>query len=204
MTNIIEKIFWGKDTMLSGLIALAVVGTIALGCNCTKGLDLNTNTASNTASDNPFGNSGSTNGTSTTRAGETKPNASKGTLPSDGEQQYLIRETMLSFNNAIQTEDFTAFYNGVSKQLKKGNSANSMKSKFQSFIDGEANFGEIDDMTADISTKSTRRQMGSNLLDVKGEYDTAPIKTTFDLTYIAEGSEWKLLNIQIYTGIKAR
>ena len=121
MKKIIEKIVLGRDTRLNGLIALAVIATIALGCNCGKEFgDLsNTSTTSNTTSDNPFGNTSQSNTTSPSRAGETKPNAAKGTLPTDGEQQYLVRETMLSFNNAIQTADFDNFYDGISKQWKK-------------------------------------------------------------------------------------
>lgn len=203
MKHTIEKLLWGRDTMLSGLIALAVVASIALGCNCTKDLDLNTNSASNTSSDNPFDTSNQSN-TSTARAGETKPNASKGALPTDGEQQYLVRETMLSFNNAIQTADFNEFYSNISKQWKKQTTAEQMEAQFQSFITGKANFGEIKDMTANISSKGTRKQAGYNVLDIKGEYDTSPIKTTFDLSYIAEGSDWRLFKIQVYTGVKTR
>ena len=45
---------------------------------------------------------------------------------------------------------------------------------------------------------------GYNLVDIKGDYDTSPIKTTFDLSYIQEGSDWKLFKIQVYTGVKTR
>ena len=203
MNKLIGKIINGKDNRLNGLIALGVVLSIALGCNCGRTFDLdNTSSTSNTSSDNPFGNSTTTSNTSTTRAGETKPDASKGAMPSDGEIQYLVRETMLDFNNALQQEDFNAFYSNISKQWQKQTSAESMKSSFQSFIDGQASFGEISDMTADIEDKKTRKQSGYNVFDVKGKYSTSPIATTFDLSYVAEGKEWKLFKIQVYTGVK--
>ena len=204
MKKLIGKIINGKDNRLNGLIALGIVLSIALGCNCGKTFDLdNTSSSSNSTSDNPFAsNSSSSNSTTTSRPGETKPNASKGALPTDGEIQYLVRETMLAFNDALQKEDFNDFYAGISKQWQKQTSADSMKSSFQSFIDGQANFGEIKSMTAEIEDRKTRKQSGYNVFDVKGKYSTSPIATTFDLSYVAEGSEWKLFKIQVYTGVK--
>lgn len=206
MNKLIGKIINGKDNRLNGLIALAVVLSIALGCNCGKTFNLDdTSSSSNSTSDNPFDtNTSSSNSTTTSRAGETKPNASKGAMPTDGELQYLVRETMLGFNSALQTADFNAFYSSISKQWQKQTTADSMKTSFQSFIDGKASFGEISTMTADVKNKATRKQSGFNVLDVKGEYATSPIATTFDLSYIAEGSEWKLFKIQVYTGVKTR
>lgn len=206
MKKIIGSLINGKNNKLNGLIALGVVLSIALGCNCGKTFDLdNTSSSSNSTSDNPFASNTSSSNTATTdRPGETKPNASKGAMPTDGEIQYLVRETMLAFNDALQKADFNEFYNGISKQWKKQTTADSMKSSFQSFIDGKASFGEIRSMTADIENRATRKQSGFNVLDVKGKYDTSPIDTTFDLSYIAEGSEWKLFKIQVYTGVKTR
>lgn len=200
MKKIINNILWGRDTRSSGLIAFAVIGFIALGCACPK--DSNTSTG-NSSSDNPFSSSNESE-TDTTRPGESKPDASKGAMPSEGELQYLVRDTMLSFNNAIQSSDFSSFYSGISKQWQKQTSAEELESQFQSFIDGKANFGEIRSMTADIKSKATRKQSGYNVLDVKGEYPTKPITTTFDLSYVAEGSEWRLFKIQVYTGVRTK
>ena len=205
MKKFVQQLLFGRNTTLSGLIALAIVATIALGCNCTKDLDLSSNSGGNTSSDNPFGssNQGASN-TSTSRPGESRPDAKKGTLPSDGELQFLVRETMLSFNNAIETADFDEFHSSISKQWKKQITPEGMKSSFQKFIDGKASFGEIRNMTATISSKGTRKQSGFNVLDVKGEYATSGVPTTFDLSYIAEGSDWKLFKIEVYTGVRSR
>lgn len=204
MKKVIGKLINGKDNRLNGLIALGVVLSIALGCNCGKTFDTSNTSSTSNTSDNPFATNTSSSNTSTTRDGETKPNASKGAMPTDGEIQYLVRETMLSFNDALQKADFDDFYSGISKQWQKQTTADSMKSSFQSFIDGKANFGEIRSMTAEVEDKKTRKQSGYNVFDVKGKYSTSPIATTFDLSYVAEGNEWKLFKIQVYTGVKTR
>lgn len=209
MKNIVNKLINGKDNRLSGAIALVVVLSIALGCNCSKSFgDLaNDSTPSNSSnSSNPFGNTSDNRSTSTSpstdRADEKKPSATGGKTPSDGEAQYLVRETLLEFNDAIQAADFTAFHSTISKQWQKQVTPASLKGSFQSFIDGRADFGTIKDMTADIEKKETRKQSGYNVLDVEGEYPTSQIATTFKLSYVAEGSEWKLFKIEVYTGIK--
>jgi hypothetical protein len=206
MKRFIARVLNENKNLVTGVIAIAIVASVALGCTCGKMLDLdNSRSASNSSSENSStSNTGSSNSASSTHAGESKPNASKGAMPSDGEIQYLVRETMLSFNDALQKEDFSDFYSGVSKQWQKQTTADSMKATFQSFIDGDASFGEISSMTAEIQKKNTRKQSGFNVLDVKGKYDTSPIDTTFDLSYVAEGSEWKLFKIQVYTGVKTR
>lgn len=209
MKNFVNKLINGKDNRLSGAIALVVVLSIALGCNCSKSFgdmanDSTPSNSSNSSSSNPFGNSSENTSTSpsTDRSDEKKPSATGGKKPTDGETQYLVRETMLEFNDAIQAADFTAFHSTISKQWQKQTTAEALKSSFQSFIDGQANFGAIKDMTADIEKKETRKQSGYNVLDVEGEYPTSSIPTTFKLSYVAEGSEWKLFKLEVYTGIK--
>lgn len=197
MKKIINNILWGRDNRSTGLIAFTVVGFIALGCACPKDSD-----KSNTSSDNPFASNQSDTGS--TRPGETKPDASKGAMPTDGELQYLVRDTMLSFNDAIQSADFNSFYSDISKQWQKQTSADEMETQFQSFIQGKANFGEIKNMTAEIKSKSTKKQSGFNVLEVKGEYPTKPITTTFELSYVAEDSDWRLFKLQVYTGVRTK
>ena len=201
MKKIINNLIWGSGNRTNGLIAFAIVGFIALGCACPRNNDQSS--TGNTSSENPFD---STNQSDTTasRPGETKPDASKGTLPAEGELQYLVRETMLDFNNAIQTADFNAFYSKISKQWQEQITPEQMETQFQPFITGQASFGEIEDMTAQIKSKGTRKQSRQNFLDVKGEYPTSPIPTTFDLSYISEDGDWRLFKIQVYTGVRKR
>ena len=48
MKQFVKKVLLGKDPKLNGLIALAIVGSIVLGCNCNKDFDLgNTSKTSN-------------------------------------------------------------------------------------------------------------------------------------------------------------
>ncbi|NJM54423.1 MAG: hypothetical protein HC846_14230 [Blastocatellia bacterium] len=80
-----------------------------------------------------------------------------------------------------------------------------MKQTFQSFIDGQANISNISSMDATFTTPpQIIKKLGLNMLEVKGEYPTSPIKTTFELQYAADGKDWKLTSIQVYAAIKRK
>lgn len=197
MKTLISALLFGRDARVNGLIAFAIVGAIALGCTCNKefgGLDKNDNSVSNSSNT-------SANTIPDKRAGETKPDASKGSLPPDEHLQYLVRETMLDFNDAVEKSDFTDFHSSVCKPWQKQVTPEGMKALFQRFIDGRASFGEIRDMTATLTTKKTRKEGGYNLLEVNGSYPTSPNPTTFELNYIGEASDWKLSKIQVFTTV---
>lgn len=200
MKNLINELFFGRNSMLSGAIALAVVATIGIGCFCNKdkmgGLTENTSTTSSSptpdASPSP----------SATKAYK-KADASKAEIPSDDELQDMVKKTMLDFNSAIVKKDFNDFHGTVSKIWQKQITPEKMQESFQGFIDGQANFAEIKSMTAEWDnpaeiTKST----GVKTLEAKGKYPTSPNKTEFELKYIAEAKEWKLIGIRVYTNVK--
>jgi hypothetical protein len=107
--------------------------------------------------------------------------------PPDDQLQYLARETMIDFNDAIQKADFEDFYSNICKPWQKQTSPEAMKQMFQSFIDGRASFGEISDMDASLTTRKISKDGSYKILAIEGEYPTSPNATTFELNYLAEG-----------------
>ncbi len=206
MKNLLNEIMFGKNTIVTGVIALSIVALIALGCSCNKELNLgdlgkNSNTA-HTSSDNT---SDTKSDTSDTHTVGSKPDASNGLIPPPDEQlQYLVRETMIDFNDAIAKADFTDFHSNICKPWQKQVTPDDMKGLFQRFIDGQASFGEISDMDASFTTRKVRKESSYKILEVNGEYPTSPTPTTFELNYLAEGSDWKLSKIKVETTIKLK
>ncbi len=202
MKNILREIVFGNDKRFNGLIALTIVGLIALGCNCGKNFgDLGTK-------DNPPTNSSNSSTTPDSPIAKrntsfTKADASKKEVPSDAEMQEIVKTTLLDFNDALQAGDFTDFHSRVSKFWQKQITPDRMKQTFQVFIDGRTNISAISSMDASFtSSAKIQKQAGISLLDVKGEYPTSPIKTTFELQYMPEGKEWKLFLIKVYAAIR--
>lgn len=192
MKTYLSTLLFGKDARLSGLIAFAIVGAIALGCTCNKDLGLDTSNSSNT-SDRPTSSNSTTDEL-------TKSDASKGEVPSDREAQEIARTTLLDFNDAIQKGDFEDFHRTISKPFQKQASPTRLRDAFKVFIDAKIDFSEVRGMTAVMSTApSVEKKMGINNLQLKGYYPTSPRKTNFDFKYIPEGDEWKLIAIEVNT-----
>lgn len=194
-------LFFGKDNRISGLIAFTVIGLIALGCTCGKNFNLDTNTASNNSGTTSNTSYNSTTTTSSTPKTDVEDaDASTGKVPSDAQMQELVRETVLDFNAAIQSEDFTSFHSNISKPFQKQASPERFKEVFAEFMNNNINFSEISDLQAEFSpAPAVGREMGYKVLTANGSYATTPRRTKFELKYIPEGKEWKLIFIRIST-----
>ncbi len=193
MKKFATTLLFGKDARLNGLIAFAIVGAIALGCTCTKNLgdfgkkEEVTNTASNSTSpptpDRP-----------------SKPDASTGDVPSEPQSQELARATILDFNDAIQSGDFSDFHRTISKPFQRQASPEKMEDAFKAFIEAKVDLSEVRTLTANFSpSPSIQTTRGVKNLQIKGNYATSPRRMNFDLKYIPEGSDWKLIAIEINT-----
>ncbi|HEY0462497.1 MAG TPA: hypothetical protein VGC97_25405 [Pyrinomonadaceae bacterium] len=201
MKQLINEILFGKNSMVSGIIALAIISAIGLGCFCNKDkLEGLTNTGSTTPSP-----SASASPSPSPTKSYTKADASKNALPSEDEMQDIVKKTLLDFNDSLQKEDFTDFYGKISKYWQKQTSPEKLKTSFQGFIDGNADLSPIKDMTAKFTRgPETTRSLGMKTLEADGEYPTSPITTKFELKYIVEGKEWKLVGINVVTKVTKR
>lgn len=218
MKKIFSEIIWGKNRF-NGVFALVIVGSIILGCECNKQIG-STPDSSNTSTSNTTGGPSKnspfskdtgkdTTDKDTTNDGDskdtnyTKADASKKEVPSDAEMQEMAKATLLDFNDALQAADFSDFYNHISKAWQKQTSPDKLKQGFQAFIDGKTDISNIKPMEATFtSAPAVSKNLGYDMLMVKGEYPTSPIKTTFELNYVPEGKEWKLALIRVYAAIK--
>jgi hypothetical protein len=125
-------------------------------------------------------------------------------MPSSSEMNEMVKTTILDFNDAIQQEDFTDFRNNVSKDFKAQFTADKMKEAFDQFIKNKSQanpiFTSVSSKTPSYSpAPNITKEKGHKLLNIKGTYDTTDV-TAFDLQYILEDSDWKLLKIKVRVG----
>lgn len=188
MKNIFSKLLNGKDNRLNGLIALAVVLSIALGCNCNKSVDLG-NTSSNSSSDNPFNSS-------------TSSSDSNG-VPGDALLNALVKETTADFAAAISAGDFSNMYEKASTDFKSTYSKDQLQDSFKDFIAKKRQVLPI--LSKAISTDPEftsapriRTEQGLDILVTEGKYTTKPLPVTFNYEYVKRNGSWKLLVLKIY------
>ena len=124
-------------------------------------------------------------------------------VPPEAELRQLVRTTLLTFNDAITTNSFDAFYNSVSTawqtgkftggqgQLTKGQ----LQREFQPFVDKKINLSGI--KTVD-PVWTTPVSVGTDgLLVLSGYYPTEQFRVIFSLKYTYELPTWKLFGIDV-------
>ncbi len=124
-------------------------------------------------------------------------------VPPEAELRQLVRGTLLSFNEAITTNSFDAFYDSVSVawqtgkftqgqgQLTKGQ----LQREFQPFVEKKVDISSIKSVepvwTAPVAVGT------DGLLVLAGYFPTEPYRVHFSLKYIYELPSWKLFGIDV-------
>ena len=117
-------------------------------------------------------------------------------VPSEAEVKKLTDATLLSFNSAVQSEDFTAFYNSTAKLWQKQVTPDKLKAAFKTFIDQKFNIGSVV-KNVKPSFEPPPSIDNDGVLVVQGSYPIKPDKLSFELNYINEEGAWKLISIDV-------
>ncbi len=186
MRRLINELIFGKSNWISGPIALAVVLSIALGCNCSKDFDL-ANLAKNS------------NSASSSNSSDTKGDDS---IPSNSVVEGLVKDTTADFAEAVDTKDFNALYDKASTDFQNTYTVSEMETAFKSYTDKKKLVVPILDKVAGMdaefdSPPGIRTEKGLKILMAKGKFKTKPYNVRFDYEYIMRGGEWKLLKLVI-------
>jgi hypothetical protein len=126
--------------------------------------------------------------------------ASTGEIPSDKALVALANESLNDFEKAVSSGDFSDFYDSLAKAWKKETSPEDLKKGFKIFVDNPSDVAKITSMKPEITgTPKIKSELGYEMLNVEGKYDTSPRNVKFELKYIPEGKDWKLSYIRVNT-----
>src|SRR5258707_13984557 len=102
MKKLINELLFGRNPKISGLIALAVIASIALGCNCGKSFDLSNLTKESN---------------STSISNDSKTDTSDDSVPSNPVVEGLVKDTTSKFADGVNSGDFSKIYNDASSDF---------------------------------------------------------------------------------------
>ena len=123
-------------------------------------------------------------------------------MPTEPELQDLVRATMMDFNDAVQSGDFTDFHKKVAKKWREQNTAEEIKEVFKAFVDNKEQFNlkPVSGMKATFEPAPTFEPLGGEkALSLSGWYETTPKKLRFELKYLKDDGSWRLGSIRIRT-----
>lgn len=127
-------------------------------------------------------------------------------MPSDVSRDELVQETMLRFNEAVQSEDFSNFLDEYcSAAYREKFTAADLKKKFTTFINEK---DPIDEVFSSISEMDPAYSPAPKIVDsgnvkvltLSGTFSTFPSPTKFELDYEPEGNTWKVRGVNIKIG----
>ena len=125
---------------------------------------------------------------------EAKPTGEAGKLPSQEEAATLVQDSMLAFNAALQTKSFEDFHKGIAMMWQKRITPERLAGLFSGYMKAKVDLSGIADEEPTFTTAPAINEDG--ILELKGSY-SIPEKVVFDLGYLYEAPEWKLIKINV-------
>jgi hypothetical protein len=118
-------------------------------------------------------------------------------LPTERGLEALVKASLLSFNDANVTGNYTVFHAKLSKPFRQQFSPEKLKETFREFAEKDI---DIDIIAAMKPTYDPAPLIDDNgKLVVKGSFPTEPARVVFELDFIPSDAEWKLVRINIKT-----
>jgi hypothetical protein len=118
-------------------------------------------------------------------------------IPSEKELKKLALDTLLLFNDAVQTKSFKAFYAKLGPAWKKETTPGQLLEIFHDFVDKRIDIREIANETPTFHGDPVLNSDG--WLVFKGHYTLRASDVLFELKYENDQARWKLVGIDVRT-----
>lgn len=121
-------------------------------------------------------------------------------VPSDRVLEALVKTSLLTFNDANVTGNYSVLHAKLSGPFRQQFSAERLKETFKEFSTKHIDFDIIAAMSPTYDPKPEVNADGKLL--VAGTFPTEPSSLHFELDYIPSDGEWKLIRINVKIGSK--
>jgi len=125
------------------------------------------------------------------------PQAFAAEIPSEREQDVMIRSTLATFNDANMSNNYTVLMSKASRQLQTQVTPEKLQTIFVSFRDKQMFFEDIITAARDSSEPAKIDEEG--VLVLAGTLKTDEMKVKYRLRFVLNAKVWKLLGINVNT-----
>jgi hypothetical protein len=116
-------------------------------------------------------------------------------VPDDDDQDILIRSTLMTFNDANMTNNYTVFYAKASKQWQGQTSVEKLQAAFEPMRKKELNLEEL--ATADYDSYEKAKFDPDGALVLAGVFKTDDLEVKYRLRYVKEDQAWKVIGVNV-------
>jgi hypothetical protein len=118
-----------------------------------------------------------------------------GPLPNDNEQEILVKATLMTFNDANLTGNYSVLYDKASKVFRSQVTSEKLSEAFKVFRSNKIN---IESIVADEIDSSKAPKIDDNgILLLQGRFKDDEKKIRFDLKFVLEDGAWKILGLNV-------
>ena len=116
------------------------------------------------------------------------------TLPDDSEQEILIKTTLMTFNDANLTGNYTVLHDKAATAFRKQLPPDKLADAFKDFRDKKVN---IESIVADEIDSGGEARIDDGVLILKGRFKDDTRRIRYDLKFVREDNSWKLIGINV-------
>jgi len=116
-------------------------------------------------------------------------------IPSDDEQDVLVRTTLMTFNDANMTGNYAVLMAKASSQFQSQITAEKLASSFEGFRTNKLFFESI--VTDDYDSQDKPQIDSEGALVLSGVFKNDDMQVKYRLRFVQNGKDWKLLGINV-------
>jgi len=116
-------------------------------------------------------------------------------MPNDNELKQMVSKSIYDLALAINSEDFSGFYNNVAVLWKNQTTPEKLKQSFISFIEQKIDLTGIKDVEPTLNSPPSIDSDG--FLSMAGYFPTQPSMVYFQLDYAYEHPNWNLVGTSV-------
>jgi hypothetical protein len=116
-------------------------------------------------------------------------------IPDDDDQDVMIRTTLVTFNDANMTNNYSVFLAKASKELQSQTTVDKLATAFEGIRKNELFFEDV--ITADYDSYEKAKIDSDGALVMAGVFKTDDMEVKYNLRYIQNNKIWKLLGINV-------
>ncbi len=117
------------------------------------------------------------------------------TLPTDNEQEILVKTTLMTFNDANLTGNYSVLFDKSSKAFRSQVTAEKLSEAFKVFRTKNVNLESI--VADEIDSSKDPKIDGDGVLRLTGRFKDEDKKISFDLKFVNEDGVWKILGLNV-------
>ena len=115
--------------------------------------------------------------------------------PSDNEQEIFVKTTLMTFNDANLTGNYTVMHARSAKPFRDQLSPEKLADSFKTFRDRKINLASI--VADDIDSAKDPKINSDGVLQLQGRFKDDDKRVRYDLKYVYEEGAWKMLGINV-------